>query len=105
MRTERSKGITFFGMAVVMAGLLGLISLVDGSFLQILQGGTFFYVYFVFTAAASLVGLFAGVYILQLKNWARKVTIALYSANAVFLIIVEFQLNVDTGGFLGTYRL
>ena len=57
----------------------------------------------IFTVVAlfSVLRLVPGVY----RGWQRWKAPNIVNAHEHFQSFVEFQLNVDTGGFLGTYRL
>ncbi|MEW6008263.1 MAG: hypothetical protein AB1629_01325 [Candidatus Omnitrophota bacterium] len=82
MGQQRSKGVTLFGIIFIIAGLLGLLSSVYSVSVSAVSS----YSRPLFSLVSSGLGLVAGIFILQLKEWARKLEIILRLALIVLFI-------------------
>ncbi len=88
----RSKGITIFGIAIIVTGGYNLIGI--GSYKQfalMLKGLDHFWVLalYVFTILYGICGVYCGTRILKLEDWARKVMVGLTTVS----VISGFMLN------------
>ncbi|MGD0336517.1 MAG: hypothetical protein ABSB18_05390 [Candidatus Omnitrophota bacterium] len=88
MEDKRSKGITNFGMFIIICALSSLFSRLIESRLTI------------YPAILAILLLILGIYILKLKEWARKAIIyySIYSIISVFFIMVAYKLGLPLRG-------
>ncbi|NQT22178.1 MAG: hypothetical protein HQ579_01935 [Candidatus Omnitrophica bacterium] len=86
MDKKRSKGVTFLGWFFIVTSLLSMLTLLSPKHYIKLQGSLYNQIEFLYFTIVPFFCLFAGIYILKLKNWARKLGILIYSVSLVFTI-------------------
>jgi hypothetical protein len=80
MKSQRSKGITFFGWLLIIASILGII----GSIKEVCQAHLHLNRGAIFNVIGFILYIICGIYILKLKEIARKALIFL----SVFSIVL-----------------
>lgn len=81
MEKKRSVGVTIMGVILIICasfGILGLLNFKEyvANCLRF-ETGLMGYIKIVYGIIGTIVGLIAAIYILKLRNWARKLTITL----------------------------
>jgi hypothetical protein len=89
---ERSRGVTVYGIALIAFGIYNLLGV--GNFKQfslMFEGLAQFIIIalYIFTVFYGICGVYCGIKILKLEDWARKVMVAL----AAVSVILGFILN------------
>jgi len=86
MKKKRSKGVTIFAWSFIIFNILGLLTVGNLKKLTFLSDFNIFAV-ILYSIAYSIVGIVAGVNVLQLKEWSKKLIIALAILGIVDMVI------------------
>jgi hypothetical protein len=100
---ERSKGITFYGIAIIAFGVYNLLGV--GNFKQfslmfkgLSQLATI--VIYVFTILYGICGVYCGTKILKLEDWARKVIVGVTSISVILGLLLNRMVMSNFKQFL-----
>lgn len=111
MSKKRSIGVTIFGWWYIIAGALGLLNLpiilviksmssgfpyMRSAFMEQFMGP--FYILYVL--AVTIASLIAGIGLLKLKPWARKLVIIICLVGMVYSIFVSGQILMHSSEFV-----
>lgn len=90
MERKRSKGVIIFGVLFVVFCALGLLRYLKPEYLQQAQADK----QFILHLLMNVFGLIAGIYILMLKEFGRKLEIGIRIA-AILMILINFKPHLD----------
>ncbi|MFC1570405.1 hypothetical protein ACFL4E_01340 [Candidatus Omnitrophota bacterium] len=104
---EKSRGVTIYGFAIVAYGVYNLLGLTNyKNFWMMLEGlpSVIITLIYLFTCLYAVCGVYCGLRILRLEEWARKVMITLTSISVLLglalnrLVMGNFKAFVESGG-------
>ena len=104
---ERSRGVTVYGITVIAYGVYNLLGLANYKNFWIMLEGlppALITGIYVFTSFYAVCGVYCGLRIMRLEDWARKVIIALTSVSVLLglalnrTVMANFRTFVESGG-------
>ena len=89
---ERSRGVTIFAIVIIGYGTFNLLGLsAYKNFTTMLEGIPHFFIpaIYAFTCFYAMCGIYCGLRILKLEDWARKFMVALTSISVVLGLLLN----------------
>ena len=101
MEKKKPDGIIFLGWFFIITSALTLLGLLSPKHYAKLQGNLYYQTEFLYFTIIPFLVLFAGIHILKLKNWARKLIIIIYSISLVFTLmqLLFISSNIQGGSY------